>query len=109
MKEPFDAGASVTYPDGFIREEPNLYFKTSGEGQFFFKDKDNLKVICLYDFNPCIERMKFTPDILQSLKCIPCTRSEFEDAEQKAIELLGIQVGGAIVRPLLSTPTDSAA
>lgn len=70
--------------------EQNQFFKTTGGGQFFQKMGDTLKVICLYDFNPCIERMKFTPDILQSLKCVPCTENEFVEAEGRAVQLLGI-------------------
>ncbi len=76
--------------------EQHSFFKTSGGGQFFQKighpEGDTLKVICLYDFNPCIERMKFTPDILQSLKCVECTEEEFRNAERRAIQLLGIGV-----------------
>ncbi len=87
--------------------EQSNFFKTSGGGQFFQKIGDNLKVICLYDFNPCIERMKFTPDILQSLKCVPCTEDEFSDAEQRAIFLLGIAVSG--VQPMPSSRMANAA
>lgn len=72
--------------------EQSNFFKTSGGGQFFQKIGDTLKVICLYDFNPCIERMKYTPDILQSLKCIECGEAEFRDAERKAVLMLGIAV-----------------
>ncbi|MCY7352108.1 MAG: hypothetical protein LH606_15835 [Cytophagaceae bacterium] len=76
--------------------EQNQFFKTTGGGQFFQKvghpEGDLLKVICLYDFNPCIERMKFTPDILQSLKCVPCSETEFAEAEGRAVQMLGISV-----------------
>lgn len=66
------------------------FFKTSGGSQFFQKIGDSLKVICLYDFNPSIERMKYTPDLLQSLKCVEATEDEFLAAQQRAVFMLGI-------------------
>ena len=67
------------------------FFVTAGGGQFLEILPDNrVKVISAYDFNPGIEIRQMRAGLLQELKCRPCTETEFDDAEVKAMQLLGL-------------------
>jgi hypothetical protein len=68
------------------------FFKSKGGGQFFKRQGDAVKVICLYDFNPSVERTHFSEQLLSRLQCEPCSESEFSDAEQRVARLLELPV-----------------
>ena len=64
-------------------------FKSRGGGQFFKRlNADEVKVISLYDFNPMIERTRFSSNVIEALHCEPCDSEEFEWAEREVIRLL---------------------
>lgn len=72
-------------------ENQSEFFKSEGGGQFFkLLSETEVKVVSLYDFNPIIERRRLTPTIIAQLKCIPCTKGEFEKAQDEAIALLDL-------------------
>lgn len=66
------------------------YLKTTASsspkcGQFFAIVGELAYVVCTYDFNPCLERLKNTPELYDKLKCVPSNEAEFL-AAKRAVE-----------------------
>jgi hypothetical protein len=72
--------------------EKIVFFKSKGGGQFFKRQGDAVKVICLYDFNPSVERTNFSDQLLSRLQCEPCTENEYAEAEHRVARLLELPI-----------------
>ncbi|GAB3164517.1 hypothetical protein [Telluribacter humicola] len=66
------------------------YMVSQGKGQYFKRDGDFVKIVCIYDFNPSIERTKYNQAMIEALHCEPCTEEDFLAAERSACQLLGL-------------------
>jgi hypothetical protein len=64
------------------------FFRSKGGGQYFKRLGEEIKVISLYDFNPCVEKTRFTPSLLEALQCVPCSEHEFGEAQKRVVQLL---------------------
>jgi hypothetical protein len=73
-----------------IMEEKTDFFRSQGGGQYFKREGDQVKIICLYEFNPSIERTKYSSALIEALQCEPCKATDFEQAEQEAARLLDL-------------------
>ncbi|TDB62373.1 hypothetical protein [Arundinibacter roseus] len=65
-----------------------LFYKSRGGGQFFKKEGRHIKIICLYGFNPSVERTTFDEKLLVSLECEPCDEETFNKAEAEIVQVL---------------------
>ncbi|WP_420154928.1 hypothetical protein [Siphonobacter sp.] len=72
--------------------QETIFMKSKGGGQYFKCQGDEVKIICLYEFNPLVERTRMRPDTLGKLACDPCTESEFREAEMRVARLLDLPV-----------------
>ncbi len=74
-----------------MNQQP-IFMKSKGGGQYFKCQGEEVKIICLYEFNPLVERTRMRPDTLGKLACDPCTESEFREAELKVARLLDLPI-----------------
>ncbi|WP_184174161.1 hypothetical protein [Rhabdobacter roseus] len=73
-------------------EEKKVFFRSQGGGQYFKREGNSVKIICLYEFNPSIERTKFNVALIDALHCEPCDAHDFAKAEQEVARLLDLPV-----------------
>lgn len=69
------------------------FFKSKGGGQYFKREGDRVKIVCLYEFNPSVERTSYDDKLLSALECTPCDEASFNDAQDQVIRIL--QLGSA--------------
>jgi hypothetical protein len=65
-----------------------LFFKSKGGGQFFKREGDHIKIICLYEFNPSVERTTYDDKLLTALDCVPCDEESFNKAQLEVVRIL---------------------
>ena len=65
-----------------------LYFKSMGGGQFFKREGDRIKIVCLYEFNPSVERTTYDDKLLSALSCVPCDEESFNNAQNEVVRIL---------------------
>ncbi len=70
-----------------IQNKP-LFFKSKGGGQFFKREGDRVKIVCLYDFNPSVERTTYDDKLLSALHCVPCDEESFNKAQEEVVRIL---------------------
>ncbi|HEV7349057.1 hypothetical protein [Telluribacter sp.] len=75
-----------------MMKETKDFFRSQGGGQYFKREGDQVKIICLYEFNPSIERTKFNVALIEALHCEPCEATDFEKAEQEVARLLDLPI-----------------
>jgi hypothetical protein len=64
------------------------YYKSQGGGQYFKRTGDHVKIVCLYEFNPSIEKTKYSAFLMEALTCEDATEDDFNEAESIAQQLL---------------------
>jgi hypothetical protein len=70
-----------------MNKEP-LFFKSKGGGQFFKREGNHIKIICLYEFNPSVERTTFDDKLISALDCVPCDEASFNKAQSEVVRIL---------------------
>jgi len=69
------------------------FFRSKGGGQYFKREGERVKIVCLYEFNPSVERTTYDDKLLSALQCVPCDEASFNDAQEQVIKIL--QLGEA--------------
>jgi len=64
------------------------FFKSRGGGQYFKREGERVKIVCLYEFNPSVERTTYDDKLLSALQCVPCDEASFNDAQEQVIKIL---------------------
>lgn len=64
------------------------FFRSKGGGQYFKREGDRVKIVCLYEFNPSVERTTYDDKLISALECIPCDEASFNNAQQQVIRIL---------------------
>lgn len=62
------------------------YYQSRAGGQFYQRRGDWVQVVCVHDFNYCVERMRFPAHFFHSLDVSPCPAEAFMAARLLAIE-----------------------
>ncbi len=76
-----------------IMNTNSAFFKSKGGGQYFKREGERVKIVCLYEFNPSVERTTYDDKLLSALECVPCDEASFNDAQEQVIKIL--QLGAA--------------
>lgn len=76
-----------------IMNTNSAFFKSKGGGQYFKREGERVKIVCLYEFNPSVERTTYDDKLLSALECVPCDEASFNDAQEQVIKIL--QLGEA--------------
>ena len=69
------------------------FFKSKGGGQYFKREGDRVKIVCLYEFNPSVERTTYDDKLISALECIPCDEESFNSAQEQVIRILQLSDG----------------
>lgn len=69
------------------------FFKSKGGGQYFKREGDRVKIVCLYEFNPSVERTTYDDKLISALECIPCDEASFNNAQEQVIRILQLSDG----------------
>ena len=73
---------------------PNpIFFKSKGGGQYFKREGERVKIVCLYEFNPSVERTTYDDKLLSALECVPCDEASFNDAQDQVVRILQLSDG----------------
>ncbi|GHB76467.1 hypothetical protein [Persicitalea jodogahamensis] len=70
------------------------FFKSKGGGQYFKREGERVKIVCLYEFNPSVERTTYDDKLLSALECTPCDEASFNDAQEQVIRILQLGEAG---------------
>jgi hypothetical protein len=71
-----------------MKTDNPLFFKSKGGGQYFKREGDRVKIVCLYEFNPSVERTTFDDKLLSALECVPCDEESFNNAQNEVVRIL---------------------
>jgi hypothetical protein len=76
----------------------SAFFKSKGGGQYFKREGDRVKIVCLYEFNPSVERTTYDDKLISALECIPCDEASFNKAQEQVIRILQLSDGAWVQR-----------
>lgn len=71
-----------------MKHNKPLFFKSKGGGQFFKREGEHVKIVCLYEFNPSVERTTYNDQLLLALNCVPCDEEAFYNAQNEVVRVL---------------------
>lgn len=71
-----------------MKTDSPVFFKSKGGGQYFKREGDRVKIVCLYEFNPSVERTMFDAKLFTALECVPCDEESFINAQNEVVRIL---------------------